>query len=65
MVELPGRNKDSVQKFLDVRIPSLRFIQDFTDEVYRALNLIGVPDFFSFNDNGRTDDMIGCGDVDQ
>ena len=65
MAELPGRNKDSVQQFLDLRIPSLRLIQDFTDEVYRALNLIGVPNFFSFDDNGRTDDMIGCGDVDQ
>ena len=65
MVELPGCNKDSVQQFLDLRIPSLRLIQDFIDEVYRALNLIGVPGFFSFDDNGRSYDMIGYGDVDQ
>ena len=65
MAELPGHNKDSIQKFLDLRIPSLRLIQDFADEVYRALNLIGVPGFFSFDDNGCTDDTIGCGDVDQ
>ena len=65
MAELPGHNKDSAQKFLDLRIPSLRLIQDFADEVYRAFNLIGMPDFFSFNDNGRTNDTVGCGDVDQ
>ena len=65
MAELPGRNKDSVQQFLDLRIPSLRLVQDFADEVYRALNLIGVLGFFSFDDNGHTDDTVGCGDVDQ
>ena len=64
MAELPGRNKDSVQQFLDLRIPSPRLIQDFADEVYRVLNLIGVPSFL-FDDNCRTDDMVGCGDVDQ
>ena len=26
MVELPGRNKDSVQQLLDLRIPSLRLV---------------------------------------
>ena len=65
MAELPGHKKDSVQQFLDIRIPILRLIQDFDDEVYRALNLVGVPSFFSFDDNGRTDDMVGCGSVDQ
>ena len=65
MVELPGRNKDSIQPFLDLRILSLRLVQDFADEVYRALNLIGMPGFLSFDDNGRTDDTVGCGDVDQ
>ena len=65
MAELPRRNKDSVQQFLDLRIPSLRLIQDITDEVYRALNLIGVPSFFSFDDNGHTDALVGYGDVDQ
>ena len=62
---LPGRNKDSVQQLLDLRIPSLRIIQYFTDEVDRALNFIGVPSFFSFNDDGSTDDTVGCSDVDQ
>ena len=65
MAELPGHNKDSIQQFLDLRIPSLRLVQDFTHEVYRALNLIGMPGFFSFDDNGHTDDTIGYGDVDQ
>jgi len=65
MAELPGCNKDSVQKFLDLRIPNLRLVQDFADEVYMALNLIGMPDFFSFDGNGCTDDTVGCGDVDQ
>ena len=65
MVELPGCNKDSVQQFLDLWTPSLRLVQDFADEVYRALNHIGVPNFFLFDDNGRTDDTVGCGDVDQ
>ena len=65
MAELPGRNKDSVKQFLDLRIPNLRLIQDFANEVYRELNLIGVLDFFSFDNNGRTDDTVGCGDVDQ
>ena len=65
MAELPGRNKDSVQQLLDLRIPSLRIIQYFTDEVDRALNFIGMPGFFSFNDDGSTDDMVGCSDVDQ
>ena len=65
MAELPRRNKDNVQYLLDLRIPSLRLVQDFADEVYRALNLIGMPVFFSLDDNGHTDDMVGCGDVDQ
>ena len=65
MAELPGRNKDSVKQFLDLRIPNLRLIQDFADEVDRALNFIGMPSFFSFNDDGSTDDTIGCSDVDQ
>ena len=65
MAELPGRNKDNVQQLLDLRIPSLRLVQDFIDEVDRALNYIGVPGFFSFNDDGDTDDTVGCSDVDQ
>ena len=65
MAELPECNKDSIKQFLDLRIPSLRLVQDFADEVYSALNLIGVPDFFSFDDNGHTNDTVGCGDVDQ
>ena len=65
MAELPGYNKDSVQQLLDLRIPSLRLVQDFIDEVDRALNYIGVPGFFSFNDDGDTDDTVGCSDVDQ
>ena len=50
---------------MDLRIPSLRLIQDFADEVYSALNLIGMLGFFSFDDNGHTDNTVGCGDVDQ
>ena len=65
MVELPGCNKDSVQQLLDLRIPSLRLVQDFADEVDRALNLIGVPNFFSFDDDGSTNDTVDCGDLDQ
>ena len=65
MVELPGHNKDSVQQLLDLRIPSLRLVQDFAHEVDRALNFIGMPSFFSFNDLGSIDDTIGCSDVDQ
>jgi len=65
MAELPGRNKDSIQQLLDLRIPSLRLVQDFANEVDMTLNFIGMPDFFSFNDDGSTDDMVGCSDVDQ
>jgi len=65
MAELPRRNKDSVQQLLDLRIPSVRLIQEFADEVDRALNFIGVPGFFSFNDDGSTDDTVGCSNVDQ
>ena len=65
MAELPGRNKDSVQQLLDLWISSLRLVQDFADEVDRVLNFIGVPSFFSFNDDGSTDDMVGCSNVDQ
>ena len=65
MVELPGRNKDSIQQLLDLRIPSLRLIQDFAGEVDMALNFIGVPSFFSFNDEGSTNDTVGCSNVDQ
>ena len=65
MAELPRHNKDSIQQFLDLSIPSLRLIQHFADEVNRALNLIGMLGFFSFDDNGHTDNTVGCGDVDQ
>ena len=65
MTELPRRNKDSVQQLLDLRIPSLRLVQDFVDEVDRALNFIGVLGFFSFNDDGSTDDTVDYSDVDQ
>ena len=65
MVELPGRNKDSVQQLLDLRIPSLRLVQDFTVEVDWALNFIGVLGFFLFNDDDSTDDTVGCRNVDQ
>ena len=65
MAELPGRNKDIVQHLLDLRILSLRLVQDFADEVDRALNFIGLPNFFLFNDDGSTDDTVGCSDVDQ
>ena len=65
MAELPGCNKDSIQQLLDLRILSLRLVQDFADEVDRALNFIGIPDFFSFNNDGSTNDTVGCSDVDQ
>ena len=65
MAELPRCNKDSVQQLLDLRIPSLRLILDFANEVDKALNFICVPGFFSFNDDGSTDDMVGCSDVDK
>ena len=65
MVELPGCNKDSVQQLLDLRIPSLRLVLDFANEVDRTLNFIGVPCIFSFNDDGSTDNTVGCSDVDQ
>ena len=65
MAKLPRRNQYSIRQLLELWIPSLRLIQDLADKVDRALNLIGVPGFFSFDDNGRTDDTVGCGDVDQ
>ena len=65
MAELPRRNKDSVQQLLDLRISSLRLTQDFADAVDRALNFIGMSSFFSFNDDGSTNDTVGCSDVDQ
>ena len=65
MAELLGRNKDSVQQLLDLRIPSLRLVQDFANEVDWALNFIGMPGFFLFNDDGSTDDTVSCSDVNQ
>ena len=65
MAKLPRRNQYSIRQLLELWIPSLRLIQDLADKVDRALNLIGVPGFFSFDDDGSADDTIGCSDVDQ
>ena len=50
---------------MDLWIPSLRLVQDFTNKIDGALDLIGVPSFFSVDDNGGTDNAVGCSDVDQ
>jgi len=43
----------------------MKYTWHFADEVYMALNLIGMAGFFSFDDNGHTNDTVGYGDVDQ
>ena len=45
--------------------PVILSLSLFAVEVDRALNFIGMPGFFSFNDDGSSDDTVGCSDVDQ
>lgn len=65
LAELSGRNQDCIQELLDLQIPSLGLIQDFTDEIDWALDLVCMSCILSFNNNSCANHLGGCCNVDQ
>ena len=64
VAELARRDQDGVQLLLDLRITSLGFVENLTDEVYRTLHLIGMPGLLAFDHNGCAYDARSSGDID-
>ena len=64
VVELMGCDQDGVEQLLDLRIVSLRLVQDLTDEVHRALDFVCVFGLFVLDNNGSADHPVGHRDVD-
>ena len=64
VAELPGCDQDSIQQLLDLRIASLRLVQDFTDEIHWVLDFIGMSDLFLFDDDCCADHPVSHRDVD-
>ena len=64
MAELLGHDQDSVQQLLDLRIASLRLIQDLADEIHRALDFILMPDLFTLDNDGCADHLVSRRNVD-
>ena len=50
---------------MDLRITSLRLIKYLADEVDRALDLVGMPGFLTFDDDSCANDARSGGDIDQ
>ena len=65
VAELSGHNQDCLQELLDLWILSLRLVQDFTDKINRAMNLVHMSSLFSFDDNGRADNTGSCCNINQ
>jgi hypothetical protein len=64
VAELLGCDQDGIEQFLDLRIASLRLIQDLANEVDRVLDFVGVYSLFMLDNNGCVDHLVGRRDVD-
>ena len=65
MAELARCDQNGVEQLLNLRVMSFGLINNLTDEVYRMLNLIGVPGLLAFDDDSCANDVRSGGDVDQ
>ena len=64
MAELLGCDQDSVQQLLDLRIASLRLVQDFANEIHWALDFVRMSSLFLFDDDCCADHPVSRHDVD-
>ena len=65
VAQLPGRDEDRVEEFLHLRIAQLELTEYFTDEVDGSVYFVDVTRLISFNDQGATDHVRSCRDVEE
>ena len=63
--QLSFNNEDGIDKLLDLSVMHLSVRENFTDEVYWPLDLVGVLAFFSLDDKRHTDHLGGRGHVEK
>jgi hypothetical protein len=63
VAKLSLRDQERIEQLLGLCITCLSIGQDLAYIVYRSLNRIGLPFFFSFNDENRADHISGGGYV--
>jgi hypothetical protein len=63
MSKLSGRNQEHVEQLLRLCITCLSVGQDLAHVIHRSLNRVGLPLFFSLNDEDCADHISGGRDV--
>jgi hypothetical protein len=63
MSKLCRCDQERIEQLLGLCVKCLSVVQDITHVVHRSLNRIGLPFFFSLDDENHADHVSGGGDV--